>query len=73
MYILKVIELRRKILIVKVEFEWIKVNKKILKKGKKNRVMFEKECGKVFVVIFVIYMEKKKFDLRKLKWFYYRK
>lgn len=73
MYILRVIELRRKILIVKVEFEWIKVNKKILKKGKKNRVMFEKECGKVFVVIFVIYMEKKKFDLRKLKWFYYRK
>ena len=72
-YIAKVTELRRKISIAKAEFERIKANKKMSKKGKKNRAMLENDCGKVSSVTLVTYMEKKKSDLRKLKRCHYRK
>ena len=72
-YIAKVTELRRKISIAKAELERIKANKKMSKKGKKNRAMLENDCGKVSSVPLVTYMEKKKSDLGKLKRCHYRK
>ena len=69
-YIAKATELRRKISIAKAELERIKANKKMSKKGKKNRAMLENDCGKVTLVT---YMEKKKSDVRKLKRCHYRK
>ena len=72
-YIAKATELRRKISIAKAELERIKANKKMSKKGKKNRAMLENDCGKVSAVTLVTYMEKKKPDLRKLKQCHYRK
>ena len=69
-YIAKATELRRKISIAKAEIERIKANKKMSKKGKKNRAMLENDCGKVTLAT---YMEKKKSDVRKLKRCHYRK
>lgn len=72
-YIAKATELRRTISIAKAELERIKANKKMSKKGKKNRAMLENDCCKVSAVTLATYMEKKKSDLRKLKRCHYRK
>lgn len=66
-------EIRRKISIAKAEFERILENRKITKKGRKNRAMLEKECNKISAAGLVSYMERKKSDLRKLKRTYRRK
>ena len=66
-------ELRRKISIAKAEMERIQENRKITKKGKKNRLELQKECQIISAASLVNYMEKKKFDLRKLKKAYWRR
>lgn len=46
----KVFEMWKKIFIVVVEVERLKVNKKIMKKGRRNRVVLLEECKVLFVV-----------------------
>ena len=56
--------------IAKVEIERLKENRKITKKGSKDRSQLQKECKTVSVAGLVRYMEKKKSDLPKLRrWF----
>ena len=64
----KVVETRRKIYITKAEWERLKENRKITKKGRKNRAISQEECKTISSAIIVNYnMEKKKSLLRKLK------
>ena len=51
----------------KAELERIKSNRKITRKGKKNRAALLKECKTPSVASLVAYMEKEKSKLRKLK------
>ena len=53
--------------IAKVEIERLKENRKITKKGRKDRSQLQKECKTVSVAGLVRYMEKKKSDLPKLR------
>ena len=52
--------LRKRISIATAELDRIKKNKKITKRGKRNRAMLERECGKVSAVSLVAYIERKK-------------
>ena len=63
----KVMETRKKISIAKAEMERIKENRKLSKRGRKNRAFLEKECTKISVPELVSYMDKNKMLLRKLK------
>ena len=45
----------------------MKENRKITKKGRKNRSHLQKECKTISVAGLISYMEKKKSELRKLK------
>ena len=63
----KVIETRSKISIAKAEMERIRENRKLTKRGRKNREMLEKECRNLSVAELITYMEKYKSVLRKLK------
>ena len=63
----KVSELRRKFSIAKSEMKRIKENRKITKKGKKNRQMLLKKYKTISVAGLVGLMEKCKTALRKLK------
>ena len=45
----------------------LKSNKKITKKGKKNRIELLRECRTLSVAVLVAYMEKQKSRLRKVK------
>ena len=47
--------------------EKIKENRKLTKRGRKNRAFLEKECRKILVTELVNYMEKNKKLLRKMK------
>ena len=63
----KVTELRKRISIAKAELERIRENRKITKKGRKNRTILMEECKKISSSELINYMEKKKSQLRKLK------
>ena len=66
-------ELRRKISITKAEMERLQENRKITKKGKKNRLELKKECQIISAASLINYMEKKKSVLTKLKKAYWRR
>ena len=63
----RMVEVKKKISIAQAELIRLKENRKITKKGKRNRAMLEKECKGLSVVKLVSYMEKQKSILRKLK------
>ena len=63
----RVLEVRQKISIAEVELMRLKENRKITKKGKRNRAILEQECKGLSAVKLVSYMEKQKSSLRKLK------
>ena len=63
----RVVEVRKKISIAQAELERIKENRKITKKGKRNRAVLEKECKGLSAIKLVSFMEKQKAILRKLK------
>ena len=67
MYEKRVVEVRKKISIAQAELERIKENRKITKKGKRNRAVLEKECKGLSATKLVSFMEKQKAILRKLK------
>ena len=60
-------ELRKRISIATAELDRIKKNKKITKRGKRNRAMLERESGKVSAASLVAYIERKKSELRRAK------
>ena len=66
-------EIRGKLSKAKAEIERLKSNKKITKKGKKNRLELLRECKTLSVAILVAYMEKQKSRLRKVKRGYWRR
>ena len=68
----KATELRKRISIAKAEWERLRGNKKVTKKGRKNWALLLKECKKILSSELVNYMEKKKAQLRKLKACYIR-
>jgi len=59
--------------ITTAELDRIKKNKKITKRGKRNRAMLERECGKVSAASLMAYTEWKKSELRKAKGGFIRK
>ena len=61
------VKIRKQLSIAKAEIEGLKENRKITKKGRKNRCQPQKECKIISVAGLVSYMEKKKSELRKLK------
>ena len=63
----RVLEVRKKISIAEAELMRLKENRKITKKGKRNRAFLEQECKGLSAVKLVSYMEKQKSILRKLK------
>ena len=69
----KVSEMRKKISIAAAEVERLKANKKITKKGRRNRAVLLEECKALSVAQLVNYMEKKKSTVRRLKREYSRR
>ena len=69
----KVSEMRKKISIAAAEVERLKANKKITKKGRRNRAVLLEECKVLSVAQLVNYMEKKKSTVRRLKREYSRR
>ena len=63
----KATELQKRISIAKAEWEGLRGNKKVIKKGRKHRALLLEECKNISSSDFVNYMEKKKAQLRKLK------
>ena len=61
------VDIRRKIAMAKVELERLRENRKLTKKGKRNRAILLQECKLISSAELVSYMEKKKSQLRKLK------
>ena len=59
--------IRKKISIAKAEIDRLKENRKVTKKGRRNRVILQKECKVLSIASLVSYMERQKFALRKLK------
>ena len=66
-------ELSQRISIATAELDRIKKNKKMTKRGKRNRAMLKRECGKVSAVSLVAYIERKKSELKKAKGRFIRK
>ena len=60
-------EIRKNISIAAVEIERLRANRKLTSKGKKNRAKLLKNCKSVSLADLVVYMEKEKSKLRKLK------
>ena len=60
-------EVRKKLSIAIAELSRIKKNRKLTKRGKKNRCLLQKECRSLSASSLVSYMEKQKSLLRKLK------
>ena len=60
-------ELRRKISMAKAELERLRENRKLTKRGKRNRPLLLRECRVISAAELVSYMEKKKSQLRKLR------
>ena len=65
--------IRREISIAKAELERLQENRKISKKGKKNRESLRKNCKTISATSLISYIEKKKSELRKLKKVFYRR
>ena len=63
----KVKSIRRSISIAKAELERIKENRKITRKGRKNRKEVAEECKTISSSTLVNFMDKEKTRLRKLK------
>jgi len=61
--------IRKKISIAKAEIDRLKENRKVTKRGKKNREILQKECKLLSIASLVNYMERQKcaLQLRKLK------
>ena len=72
-FLTRATELRKRISIATAELDGIKKNKKITKRGKRNRAILERECGKVLAANLVAYIERKKSELRKAKGGFIRK
>ena len=66
-YLREANQMRKELSITKPEFERIKENKKITKRGRKNRKPLEKECKTISAETLIEYMERKKSCFRKLK------
>ena len=60
-------EIRKNISIVVPEIERLRANRKLISKGKKNRAKLLKNCKSLSIADLVVYMEKEKSKLRKLK------
>ena len=60
-------EIRKNISIAAAEIETLRANRKLTSKGKKNRAKLLKNCKSLSVADLVVYMEKEKSKLRKLK------
>ena len=60
-------EIRKNISIVAPEIERLRANRKLFSKGKKNRAKLLKNCQSLSIADLVVYMEKEKSKLRKLK------
>ena len=60
-------EIGKNISIATAEIERLTANRKLTSKGKKNRVKLQKNCKSLSVADLVVYMEKEKSKLRKLK------
>ena len=63
----KVESVRKKISIVKAEIDRLKENRKVTKKGRRNREILQKECKVLSIISLLSYIERQKFALRKLK------
>ena len=60
-------EIRKNISIAAAEIERIRANRKLTSKGKKNRAKLLKNCKSLSVADLVVFVEKEKSRLRKLK------
>ena len=60
-------EIRKNISIAAAEIETLRANRKLTSKGKKNRAKLLKNCKSLSVADLVVYMEKEKSKLLKLK------
>ena len=60
-------EIRKNISIAAVEIERLRANRKLTGKGKNNRAKLPKNCKSLSVADLIVYMEKEKSKLRKLK------
>ena len=60
-------EIRKNISIVAAEIERLRANRKLISKGKKYRAKLLKNCKSLSIADLVVYMEKEKSKLRKLK------
>ena len=60
-------KIRKNISIAAAEIERLRANRKLTSKGKKNRAKLLKNCKSLSVADLVVYMEKEKSKLRKLK------
>ena len=59
--------IRKRISIAKAETDRLKENRKVTKRGKRNRQILQKECKVLSIASLVNYMERQKCELRKLK------
>ena len=59
--------IRKRISIAKAETDRLKENRKVTKRGKRNREILQKECKVLSIASLVNYMERQKCELRKLK------
>ncbi|XP_068750863.1 uncharacterized protein [Montipora capricornis] len=60
-------EIRKYISIASAEVNRVKENRKLTKRGRKNRALLQEECKSLSVTQLITYIEKQKFRLRKLK------
>ena len=65
--------IRKKISIAKAEIDRLKENRKVMKRGKRNREILQKECKVLSIASLVHYMERQKCALRKLNRAFCRK
>ena len=65
-------EIRKNISIAAPEIERLRANRELISKGKKNRAKLLKNCKSLSIADLVVYMEKEKSKLRKLKRTFWR-
>ena len=66
-FLTQALELKKRISIATAELDRIKKNKKITERGKRNKAILERECGKGSAASLAAYIERKKSELRKAK------
>ena len=66
-YVVEAGKIRKTISIAKAELGRLRSNKKLTKKGKRNRAILKEECKHIAAAELINYMERKKALLRKLK------